>query len=459
MADYLSNDTIAAIATSMAGDGGVGIIRISGKDAYLIAKQITKSDKKFIHRKLIRTKFHDLKSNYEIDDGLTVYFKQGHSFTGEDTIEMHLHGGRIILQNILFQILSTGKARSALPGEFSFRALKNGKLDLTRAEAIKQMIDAKSLYEIETIRNNISNKHLAAYEALREKIHKILIKTELSIDFSDQDVEVIALEEITNELNSCVQLVNELLEHSKNARRIAKGIRLTITGEPNAGKSTIFNALLAEERAIVSDIAGTTRDIISEELHLGKLRVLLFDTAGIRDTNYEIEKEGIKKAEKLLRESDQILLIIDNRLSNNEIIKQIEKFSKYNDQLIVVFNKIDLDSTDKSNCCVDLKSVKVSAINKESINHLISTIKTELESKAQISGDDFLPSEFQFQMLTRSAEALRHANELIQSTSLRSPELISSKLNEAAQSISDLVGKTTPDDILSRIFSEFCIGK
>ena len=280
-ADYFSFDTIAAISTSLAGDGGVGIIRLSGSNSLEISQKIAEGFEnptpRFLHRVVIKD--HD---GSILDDGLGVYFEKNASFTGEEVVELQLHGGRILLQKILSLILETKKARLALPGEFSFRAVRNGKMTTLKAETINQIVHAKSIYEVKESQKNISKERIKEFHLIADKIKNLLTLSELSIDFIDQDVEVMSLNKAKKDAEKLKDQLENLIKRMRLAKRIASGIKVVLIGEPNAGKSTLFNALLAEDRSIVSSQAGTTRDIVSEEFVLEPYIIKLSDTAGIR---------------------------------------------------------------------------------------------------------------------------------------------------------------------------------
>ncbi len=289
-----------AIATSLGGDGGVGIIRLSGDLSLKAAQLCTKGFESPKPRYLHRVDFlaaesggvfgSDHQQRTTLDDGLAVFFPRGGSFTGEDVVELQMNGGRFVLQQLLKEVLRTKMCRLALPGEFSFRAVKNGEMSLNQAQAINQLVKARSQYEIWSARQNISGQRSKEFTDIADRLRHLLALSELSIDFIDQDVEVISYDKMRNEVDAILTQVNLLLVKLELAQRIAQGPLVVFAGDPNAGKSTLFNALLAEDRAIVSEEPGTTRDVITVELLLGPYRLRLADKAGLRTTDNSIER-------------------------------------------------------------------------------------------------------------------------------------------------------------------------
>lgn len=464
--DYFSSDTIAAIATSLAGDGGVGIIRLSGSAALGVAQSICTDFLKPEPRYLNRINIRDPNSKEILDDGLAVFFPAGHSFTGEDVVELQIHGGRFLLQTVLNLLIRSGKCRLALPGEFSFRAVRNGKMSLSSAEALGKLIGAKSLYEVHAARKILSKSRIQEIDRIAGRIRHLLAQTELSIDFIDQDVEIISLGEMQKEIEALVIESEKLIRQMKATQRIAKGLQVTLAGLPNAGKSTLFNALLSEDRAIVSPEAGTTRDVITEEITIGQYYVRLADTAGIREAIGQIEGEGITKAKDLVEESDVVLVVVDSSEALDQIESSASGFLREGYRPILVLNKRDRVGAQDWQSKADAMASKwpglvvgVSAASGDGLDKLLEAIRTELDSKFGLGLEGFLPTEFQLQMMLETCDSLRQVLDLLNSQGLAHPELTSSGLSRAAKALSDLVGETTPDTILAKIFSEFCIGK
>ncbi len=458
--NYFSNDTIVAVATSLAGDAGVGVIRLSGPGSADTARLVCSGFEKPEPRYLQRIEIVEPGAENALDDGLAVLFNEGQSYTGEEVVELQLHGGRFLLQRVMQLLIATGKCRMALPGEFSFRAVRSGKLSLAGAEAVGQLITAQSLFEVQAARRNLGKARSQEFEALAAKLRHLLAQSELSIDFIDQDVEIVSLEQMKVEISALATTMEQLLGQMKAAQRIARGLSVTLVGVPNAGKSTLFNALLAEDRAIVSPEAGTTRDVITEELRLGPYFIRLADTAGLRTGIGEIEKEGIARARGLAAESDAVILVIDA----TERFATVASVAQGN--LIVALNKWDLLDVGGKEACLksavalgSAQVVPVSAALGLGMDELLKAIRKTLDSQFGSGVESFLPTEFQLQMLLQSRASLGQVEQLLTSVGLTQPELISAALGSSVRALSDLVGETTPDTVLAKIFSEFCIGK
>lgn len=463
---YFSNDTIAAISTSLAGDGGVGIIRLSGPAALECSRKICSGLEKPEPRYLHRVEVSDPLTKVVLDDGLAVYFPLGQSFTGEDVVELQMHGGRFLLQNILNLLIGTGDCRLALPGEFSFRAVRNGKSSLAKAEAVAQLIAAKSMFEVKSARKNLNAASVARFEAIQKTILELLAFTELSIDFIDQDVEVISERKMKEGVTSLLSTLETLLQQTEAARRIAQGLLVAIAGEPNAGKSTLFNAILAEERAIVSAMPGTTRDVITEEIQLNPYRVRLADTAGVREGAEAIEREGVQRAVDLLQEAEAVILVLDSTQSLAALERNAVVAQSIPGKTIVALNKSDTVAADnrveKERWARNKFGNRVfwtSASRSNGVTELMAGLKSVLDLRNGEGLNGFLASEFQLQMIVQCRSELENVRELLEKSQLANPELISASLHSAARALSDLVGETTPDTVLSKIFSEFCIGK
>lgn len=465
--NYFANDTIAAVATSLSGDGGVGVIRVSGPDALGVAQGVCRGFEKPEPRYLHRIEIVNPLTSEVMDDGLAVYFPEGQSFTGEEVVELQLHGGRFLLQAILQIILGSGSCRMALPGEFSFRAVRNGKLSLAGAAAVGQLIQAKSMFEIQAARRSLGKSRVKDFDEMAAALRSLIAQMELSIDFIDQDVEVISKEKLLEEIDGLLRRTDGLLAQMQAAQRIARGLSVTLMGVPNAGKSTLFNALLAEERAIVSPEAGTTRDVITEEIRLDPYYIRLADTAGLRAAEGGIEREGIDRARGLVGESDLVLLVVDASGTEAQIAHELHSgLSAAPSKPIVVLNKWELVDKSKRlqilskvHALFDGAVVSLSASSGEGVRELLEAVRKALDSAVGAGLNGFLPTEFQLQMLLESRKGMTQVIDLVKATGLTHPELISTSLRSSVKALSDLVGETTPDTVLAQIFSEFCIGK
>lgn len=456
--NYFSDDTIVAIATSLAGDAGVGIIRLSGSNALLVSQKYTNGLEKPNPRYAHRIRIVDPKSKEGLDDGIAIYFPKGESFTGEEVVELQIHGGRFLLQKILGILCESQMCRLAKAGEFSFRAVQNRKISIHQAEAIHQLVKAKSFFEVRAARNGIGKRQVELFRKLLESTHNLLAQSELSIDFSDQDVEVISTKKMIDVLSQNISSAKSIKEQLLMARKVAKGIQVTIAGKPNAGKSTLFNKILLDDRAIVSEVEGTTRDVITEEIQIGPYAIRLADTAGLRNTNENIEGQGILRAKELLEQSDLVIYLAD--ITNPDISP-----SAINENTVLVLTKADLISpTNVEQIKKEIekkfpRSLVTTHAKNESTENLLNLMRFKLDSVYNLGQNIFLANDAQIQMLTDFIEHNKDALDLVSRSGQQNPELISAELHSAANALSECMGETTPDIILNKIFNEFCIGK
>lgn len=451
--------TISAIATPI-GQGGVGVIRLSGKTAYSIACQLTqKSSLKPRHAHFAR--FYG--ENGVIDEGVVIYFKAPHSFTGEDVVELQGHGG-VVLQNILLARTFEMGAKQAQAGEFSLRAFENNKLDLVQAEAISDAIsatsDAQALGAIRSLSGEFSNK----INELIEKVTHLRIYVEAAIDFPDEeDVDFLADGVIENKLNAILIEIDDILSNAKQGQLLRDGIHVVLAGKPNAGKSSLLNCLSGTERAIVTDVAGTTRDTLQETLVLNGLTIHLTDTAGLRQTADKVEKIGIDRAKNAINQADILLLVydvsgeIDPMLLAKELFSESNygDFDKLKQKFIFVANKTDL-------------LVKMNVSRETLANEILISCQTGsgiadlIKVLHQKAG--FYPQEGTLLARTRHLDALKRAKIYAQEahqqlTVYHAGELVAESLRLSAEALGEITGKMSSDELLGRIFSSFCIGK
>ncbi|WP_456342835.1 tRNA uridine-5-carboxymethylaminomethyl(34) synthesis GTPase MnmE [Thermovibrio sp.] len=464
MRDYLCEDTIAAIGTPV-GKGAIGIVRISGKEALRILRELFRTKKgqkreEFEERRLYYGLVVD-EFGEPIDEVLVVYMKAPKSFTGEDVVEIHSHGGIVVVRKILREVLKRG-ARLAEPGEFTMRAFINGKIDLVQAEAINQLIEAKSEVEAKVALRQLEGSLSKRIEEIRDKLLETKAYIEAAVDFPDEEVELLEKGKVKERLIEVKEEIERLLRSYREGRLIREGIKVAIVGRPNVGKSSLLNALLKEERAIVTEIPGTTRDVIEESITVKGIPVRLIDTAGIRETAEKVEKIGIERSIEKLKEADVILFVIDGSAGFTEEDRKIGELLSGKDNVIVVINKKDAGLKVR---CRDLREwsrcVEISAKSGERIEELADEIVrlVLLEPEAVLGGEeDVITSERHRELLEEAKRAVERAIKSLDE-GFESPEFLSMDIDEALEKLGMIVGKVTTEDMYDIIFSRFCIGK
>lgn len=449
-------DTIAAVATP-SGRGGVGIIRISGSQVPEIAiKILGKLPTPF-------TASHRLfKDNHgeTLDDGVAIYFPGPKSFTGEDVLELQGHGGHIVMDMLLKRCLELG-ARIARPGEFSERAFLNDKLDLTQAEAISDLIDSGSEQAARSALRSLQGDFSQAIDSLLQKMIEMRVYVEAALDFPEEEIDFLADESVKIRLDEIKQQLQAITQKAKQGSLLRNGLHLVIMGKPNAGKSSLLNALSGNDTAIVTDIAGTTRDVLHESINLDGMPLHLVDTAGLRESDDPVEKIGIERAWKAIEKADMALLLKDDTYRDNgskivnkddDIERIIQKLPKQL-PLIIVNNKIDLSKKEAGKVG---NEIFLSAKHKIGIDAL----KTELKERMgyqQNNEDSFIARRRHLQALQRTKEFVENAE--IQLVQFNAGELMAEELRQAQDELGLITGKFTSDDLLGEIFSNFCIGK
>lgn len=447
---YEKGKTIAAIATAP-GIGGIAIIRISGQKALDIgAKLFCRPIKNY---KTHTAHFGEVfdREQKKIDQALLLVMHGPRSFTGEDTVEIQCHGGHIAAKKILEEAFFAG-AEPASPGEFSFKAFMNGKIDLAQAEAIQELIAAKNENAFSEATKLLEGRLSQKIAALQSQTVHVAAILEAWVDFPEEGIEFATIEEILSLLQHVVDSIEHLLSTYEEGRKIQQGLNLCIVGSPNVGKSSLMNALLGKDRAIVTPIAGTTRDILEDDLMLSGLHFRLLDTAGIRTTDDVIEKEGIVRSKKAIESSDLILLVLDVTCLKNddELLKAVPT-----EKTIVVCNKVDL--IDQAPILPFPHVVYISAKTGFGMDDLKQKIDT-LVWRGSFGKEEVLLSH------ERHKEALKRAQEALLKTKLglienTSPEFLTSDLREALYEMGTVIGTNVSEDILNSIFSQFCIGK
>ncbi len=436
------------------GIGGIAIVRVSGKDALSIAKKITKRED-FKPRYAHLCSLYD-KKNSLVDEAIVIYFKSPNSFTGEDVIEFQTHGGNLISSMIVDEVISLG-ARIANPGEFTKRAFLNSKIDLTQAEAISSLIEAKSEDAVKLLSKQLKGELRDFVNEIRDILVEVLAFVEVNIDYAEEDLPKDLEEQILNKLHDIKEKLHSTLTASSLREGLIEGFKISIIGKPNVGKSTILNKLLSFERAIVSDIAGTTRDTLEESLRVGTHLVKIVDTAGIRDTKETIEKIGIQRSIKSAKESEIIIAVFDMSLAldkeDEEILNLLKKFRE-SKSIIVVLNKSDKESKefDKEKFS-DFKTI---IFNKNSkIEFIVDELKRVLDNSTS-ENELILSSKRQVNAVKKAYEAIKVSLENLQINEL---ELFAYNINEAIESISSITYPFERDEILDKMFGNFCLGK
>jgi tRNA modification GTPase len=444
------HSTITALATA-SGVASISIIRVSGDGALDIAKAITNCDEftpRYAHLCNIYNKTKDL-----IDQAIVIYFKAPFSFTGEDVVEFQCHGGIVVAQEILDSVLHCG-ARLANPGEFSKRAFLNGKIDLSEAEAISKLIEAKSVDAAKILARQLKGELKEFVDTTRDALLKAMAYSEVMIDYAE-DIPPQTIDAISTQLDSLIEQIDNIVEASLRRKGLIEGFKVAIIGKPNVGKSSLLNALLAYDRAIVSDIAGTTRDTIEEQIRIGSHIIRLVDTAGIRDSDDTIEKIGIEKSMQSIEQSDIIIALFDaSREFDSEDENILEMLQKNQDKhIIVALNKTDLPKVIDTTKLKEFSFIEVSA--KRGFKSLTQKLQEILDSITQ-TDELMLVSSRQIEAVQRAKNALLEAKEPLQNEEL---EFFSYHIQDAIEAISSISKPYNNEEILDKMFGEFCLGK
>jgi tRNA modification GTPase len=435
-------DTIIAQATPQ-GRGGVAIVRISGvKVPQLIAPLLGKS---IPPRQAIFAHFYAEPSEI-IDSGLALYFPAPHSFTGEEVLELHCHGSPVIVDMLLERLLALG-TRLARPGEFSERAFLNNKMDLTQAEAVADLIDAASRKAVRLAMRSLQGEFAHHIQTLVKKIIKVRTFIEAAIDFSDEEIDFLSDHTLSEQLSALLSELHLLEKNAQQGSKLREGIKVVITGAPNVGKSSLLNALSAQEIAIVTSVPGTTRDILRNQISLDGLQLQMVDTAGIRESEDAIEQEGIKRAQQELQTADLILHVLD--ATENQTLAKVPKAPPHT---LYVYNKVDLLAQPMN----DEENIYISARTGAGLMALQQAIKQKVGLSENSEGI-FLARRRHLHQLHQAKQHLESSHALLQKKA--QAELIAEELRVAQLALNEITGEFSSDDLLGEIFSTFCIGK
>ena len=460
----IHDDTIAAISTPL-GSAGIGKIRISGSRSLDVAVNIFRGvkDKNLKEEKAFTAHYGhivDSETDKIVDEVICIIYKEPHSFTGEDVVELDCHGGTIVLQKVLELVLKNG-ARLAEPGEFSKRAFLNGRIDLAQAEGIMEVINSRTERSLEVALSHLGGKLSSKIENIKNKVVKLFAHLEAAIDFPEDEIEGFRSTDLENRLINIKKDIEILLASSNQGKIYREGLKTVIVGKPNVGKSSLMNILLEEKRAIVTDIPGTTRDIIEEYVNIGGIPLRIIDTAGIRQTEDLVEKIGVEKAQKSLLEADLILMMIDISQGVTENDLKIYELVKEQD-LIVLVNKTDLDTTFDDKLLK--KYFSQHTILKISIKEEIGIEELKKAIINEVLDEEIKSSEELFITRTRHKNALDKAlkaiERVIKSYHKKLPyDFYTIDMRDCLDALGEITGETVTEDIIDQIFKDFCLGK
>jgi tRNA modification GTPase len=457
----VANDTIVALSTP-SGRSGIGVIRISGDDSLRILRSLIAAESYNPTPHLLGLKsLIDPNNGETLDESLVCFFKGPHSFTGEDVVELHCHGSPVLLRTIIDLVLILG-ARLADPGEFSLRAVMNGRLRLTEAEAIRDLIDAQTDTALRQATRQLKGEISNRLRPAKEKLLEIIVQLESSLEFVEDDLPAIASQLIVETLEELQQDLSRLRSTFGTGRLLRDGIRVVLVGRPNVGKSSVFNVLVGHERAIVTEIAGTTRDTLSESIGVDGIPVLLIDTAGIRTSKDEIESIGVARARREAADADLLIVVVDGSESladeDRSVLAEVSAARH-----IVVLNKNDLPSFSATRFYSEAAApicsevVSLSAKSEAGLESLRTAILKPFATGSAKNEGLLITNARHHDLLGRAIAAIASSEQLLRERA--SEELVLVGLHNALRHLGEITGETTTEEILGQIFSTFCIGK
>ncbi|CAM3893492.1 tRNA uridine-5-carboxymethylaminomethyl(34) synthesis GTPase MnmE [Vibrio aquimaris] len=453
----MTTDTIVAQATAL-GRGGVGIIRVSGPLASQVA--LTLTGKQLRPRYAEYLPFID-QDGIQLDQGIALFFPNPNSFTGEDVLELQGHGGPVVMDMLIKRILKIEGIRTARPGEFSERAFLNDKLDLAQAEAIADLIDASSEQAAKSALKSLQGAFSQHIHALVESLIHLRIYVEAAIDFPEEEIDFLADGKVSTDLQAIIDKLNSVRKEANQGSIMREGMKVVIAGRPNAGKSSLLNALSGKESAIVTDIAGTTRDVLREHIHIDGMPLHIIDTAGLRDASDEVEKIGIERAWEEIEQADRVLFMVDGTTTNATDPKEI--WPDFVDRLAdnigmtVIRNKADQTNEEIGICHVNNPTlIRLSARTGQGVEALRHHLK-ECMGFAGSSEGGFMARRRHLEALEQAAMHLDIGQQQLEG--YMAGEILAEELRIAQQHLNEITGEFSSDDLLGRIFSSFCIGK
>ena len=457
-------DIIAAIATGHS-PTAIGIIRVSGEGCFALCDQVFRAanGRPFPEQpshKMVFGEMLDAESRI-IDRGLAVRFPGPHSYTGEDSAEFHCHGSPVVLQELLDALFAAG-ARQAKAGEFTQRAFLNGRLDLTQAEAVIDLIDAETAAAARNAAAQLDGGLRRVLEPIQDSLLDITSRFYAVVDYPDEDIEDVKPEQVAEALSSAEKQLSSLLATCQRGKVLKSGVRTAIVGRPNAGKSSLLNALAGYERAIVTDIPGTTRDTVEESVLCGGVLLRLIDTAGIRDTEDVVEQKGVERSRKALESADLVLAVVDSSVPLTDEDLEVLRLAAENPRWIAVFSKCDLWDTKAHSVGIigspaPAASVTLSSVTGEGLGDLENAVAALFPAGDPKEAGSLLTDQRQEEAARRARDAVRRAKDALENG--LTPDAVLTDAEEALDSLGELTGRTAKEEIVSRIFSRFCVGK